>query len=154
MKKEILIFDATLRDGSHAIKHQLDISTVEKYCKNINNSGIYSVIIGHGNGLGASSLQVGLSKHSDQELLSVARNTLQKPKLGAYMIPGFGTIDDNLLPAINNGVELFKIGCHCTEADVTKEHIEFLSKKDIEVYGVLMMTHMASPKRLLEEVKK
>lgn len=154
MRRDILVFDATLRDGSHAIKHQLELETVDHYCSMIDNAGLYTVVVGHGNGLGASSLQVGLSKHTDKELLSTARKALKKTKLGAYMIPGFGTIDDNLLPAIDNGVELFKIGCHCTEADVTREHIEFLAKHDKEVYGVLMMTHMASPERLLEEVQK
>lgn len=154
MRRDILVFDATLRDGSHAIKHQLELETVDHYCSMIDNAGLYTVVVGHGNGLGASSLQVGLSKHTDEELLSTARMALKKTKLGVYMIPGFGTIDDNLLPAMDNGVELFKIGCHCTEADVTREHIEFLANHDKEVYGVLMMTHMASPERLLEEVRK
>lgn len=154
MSKELLLFDASLRDGSHAIKHQLELSTVRNYCSSISDSGLYTVVVGHGNGLGASSLQVGLSKHKDNELLRAARENLKGPKLGAYMIPGFGTIEDNIMPALDIGVELFKIGCHCTEADVTKQHIEFLSKKNVEVYGVLMMSHMASPQRLLEEVKK
>lgn len=154
MKEDLLIFDATLRDGSHAIKHQLECSTVERYCRAISNTGLYSIIVGHGNGLGASSLQVGLSKYEDQELLLSARKSLNGPKLGVYMIPGFGTIEDNLIPAMEVGVELYKIGCHCTEADVTKQHIEFLRLHDKEVYGVLMMSHMASPARLLEEVKK
>ena len=61
------------------------------------------------------------------------------------MIPGFGTIKDNLEPAIEDGVELFEIGCHCTEADTTRQHIEYLRKLGKETYGVLMMTHMSSP---------
>jgi len=153
MNNDILIFDATLRDGSHAVKHQIGTNIVADYCKAIDDAGLYCVIVGHGNGLGASSLQVGLSKHTDQELISAARSNLHKTKLGVYMIPGFGTIEDNLLPAIEQGVDLYKIGCHCTEADTSKEHIEFLSKRDKEVYGVLMMTHMISPKDLLEQVK-
>ena len=123
MSKELLLFDASLRDGSHAIKHQLELSTVRNYCSSISDSGLYTVVVGHGNGLGASSLQVGLSKYKDNELLRAARENLKGPKLGAYMIPGFGTIEDNIMPALDIGVELFKIGCHCTEADVTKQHI-------------------------------
>jgi len=154
MKSNLLFFDATLRDGSHAIKHQLNLNDVTDYCELIDGVGLYTVIVGHGNGLGASSLQVGLSKHTDNELLSAAKAKLKKTKLGAYLIPGFGTIRDNIIPALELGTQLFKIGCHCTEADTTKEHIEFLSKRGIEVYGVLMMTHMAEPLILLEEVKK
>ena len=153
-KKDLIVFDATLRDGSHALKHQLEPSQVGRYCAAIDKSGLYTVVVGHGNGLGASSLQVGLSKYSDGELLQAARKNLKTPKLGVYMIPGFGTIEDNLIPAIDCGVELFKIGCHCTEADVTRQHIEYLAKNSKEVYGVLMMSHMASPARLLEEVQK
>jgi 4-hydroxy 2-oxovalerate aldolase len=152
--KDILFFDGTLRDGSHAIKHQIETETIERYCSMIDKSGFYTVIIGHGNGLGASSLQVGISKHSDEQMLKAARANLSHTKLGAYMIPGFGTIEDNLIPAMGNGVELFKIGSHCTEADTTKQHIEYLSSRGFEAYGVLMMSHMILPQKLLEEVKK
>ena len=152
--KDVLIFDATMRDGSHALKHQLNLDTISKYCKMIDKAGIYTVIVGHGNGLGASSIQIGLAKHSDVEMLQTAKNSLKNTKLGIYMIPGFGTIKDNLIPAIDCGVDVFKIGCHCTEADVMKEHIEYLSNLSKETYGVLMCSHMAEPKRILEEALK
>ena len=148
------IFDATLRDGSHAVKHQLTKENIKDFCQSIDGSGVDAVIVGHGNGLGASSLQVGISLLSDHDMLSVARKYLKQTKLGAYMIPGFGTIRDQLIPAIEDGVELFKIGCHCTEADTTKSHIEYLAKNGKEVYGILMMYHMASPEKLLEESLK
>jgi 4-hydroxy 2-oxovalerate aldolase len=97
---------------------------------------------------------VGVAKHSDIQMLEAASKNLKSTKLGAYMIPGFGTIEDNLIPAIKSNVKLFKIGCHCTEADTTKQHIEYLSSRFFETYGVLMMCHMSTPQRLLEEVKK
>lgn len=148
------IFDATLRDGSHAVKHQLTKAQIQAYCVAMDDVGMDAIVVGHGNGLGASSLQVGLSRLTDHEMLSTARKHLHNTKLGAYMIPGFGTIRDQLIPAIEDGVELFKIGCHCTEADTTKSHIEYLAKSGMEVYGVLMMYHMASPEKLLEECRK
>ncbi len=150
----IQFFDATLRDGSHAIKHQFTRETIENYCQRMDTSGVYCIVVGHGNGLGASSLQVGLSKMNDIEMLQVARENLQHAKLGAYMIPGFGTIRDNLVPAIEAGVDIFKIGCHCTEADTTRQHIEFLAGQNIPVFGVLMMYHLASPEKVLEESQK
>lgn len=151
---KIKIFDATLRDGSHAIKHQFTKEQIKNYCVAIDNVGMDAVIVGHGNGLGASSLQVGLSLLSDHEMLSTARKYLKQTKLGAYMIPGFGTIKDQLIPAIEDGVEVFKIGCHCTEADTTRSHIDYLTRNGKEVYGVLMMYHMASPEKLLDEALK
>lgn len=147
-------FDATLRDGSHAINHQLTEEQIRDYCSALDEAGTDAIIVGHGNGLGASSLQVGLSRLSDHEMLSTARKFLHRTKLGVYMIPGFGTIRDQLIPAIDDGAEVFKIGCHCTEADTTKSHIEYLARGGREVYGILMMYHMASPEKLLEEARK
>ena len=149
-----MLFDSTLREGSHAVKHQLTIDAIEDYCQAIDGTGVYSVIVGHGNGLGASSLQVGLSLLDERTMLQTARKNLEKTKLGIYMIPGFGTIEDNLIPAISDGVDVFKIGCHCTEADTTRQHIEYLRNLGRETYGILMMCHMASPERLLEECQK
>jgi len=154
MKDDVLLFDATLRDGSHAVKHQIGIDIFADYCREIDDAGLYCVVVGHGNGLGASSLQVGLSKHTDDEIIRAARANLKTTRLGAYMIPGFGTITDDLEPAIEAGVDIFKIGCHCTEADTTREHIEFLIKNNKETYGVLMMSHMVTPEILLEQAKK
>jgi 4-hydroxy 2-oxovalerate aldolase len=152
--KKILLFDSTLRDGSHAIKHQLTQDTIRDYCRMMDTSGVYTIIIGHGNGLGASSLQVGLSLLSDDAMIATARENLYSARLGVYLIPGFGTIHDDIIPAMENGVDLFKIGCHCTEADTTRQHIEYIRKQDKEIYGILMMCHMASPERILEEALK
>lgn len=151
---KIMLFDSTLRDGNHAVKHQISRESIEDYCQAMDGTGVHTIIVGHGNGLGASSLQVGRALLDERTMLGTARKNLEKTKLGAYMIPGFGTIRDNLEPAIADGVELFEIGCHCTEADTTRQHIEYLRNLGKETYGVLMMSHMASPERLLEECQK
>ena len=151
---KLKIFDATLRDGSHAVNHQITKEQIRDYCLAMDEAGMYTIVVGHGNGLGASSLQVGLSLLTDHEMLSTARKYLNQTKLGVYMIPGFGTIRDQLIPAIEDGADLFKIGCHCTEADTTKAHIEYLAENNKEVYGILMMYHMASPEKILEESQK
>jgi 4-hydroxy 2-oxovalerate aldolase len=151
---KLRFFDATLRDGSHANAHQITTDCISRYCQAIDDVGQYTVIVGHGNGLGASSLQVGLSLHSEEEMLAAAKPFLKKTRLGVFLIPGFGTIHDHIAPALAQGVQLVKVGCHCTEADVTKQHIEYVRSHDVEAYGVLMMSHMAEPTRLLQEAKK
>lgn len=148
------IFDATLRDGSHAINHQFSKMQIARYCDAIDRTGLEAVFVGHGNGLGASSLQVGLSKLSDNEMLTTAKKHLRRTPLGAYLIPGFGTIHDDIDPAIECGVDIFKVGCQCTEADVTRQHIEYIRRRGKKVYGVLMMYHMTTTERLLEEAQK
>lgn len=147
--QKTLFFDSTLRDGSHAVKQQLKNDQVKMYCQNIDNAGLEVVIVGHGNGLGASSLQVGLSRMSDQEMLTVARAELNNTKLGVFFIPGFGTINDELRPAIELGIDVVCVATHCTEADVTQQHIEYARSMGKDAYGVLMMYHMTSKENLL-----
>lgn len=154
MNDKILISDPTLRDGNHAARHQLKLEDIAAYCKAADAAGIPIVEVGHGNGLGASSLLVGQAAVSDEEMLTVSRENLKKSKLGIHVIPGFCTIKSHLSKAVDLGVDVFRIASHCTEADVTKRHIEYIKNLNKTAYGVLMMSHMASTKRLIEEAKK
>lgn len=154
MKKKILISDPTLRDGNHAIRHQLTADQIGQYCQAADNAGIPIVEVGHGNGIGASSLQLGESACDDETALKTARENLKKSKLGIHMIPGFATIERDLKLAIDCGVDVVRVAAHCTEADLTQRHIEYARKQGKTVYGVLMMSHMISKQLLLEEAKK
>ena len=108
--KEILLVDSTLRDGSHAMKHQFTTQDIIQYARGAEMAGIKILMVGHGNGLGASSLQLGLSLLSDQEMLKTAKKQLKKTQLGAFLIPGFGTIKNDIEPAI--GVGAVGISCN------------------------------------------
>jgi 4-hydroxy 2-oxovalerate aldolase len=154
MTKKVLISDPTLRDGNHAVRHQLSRESFISYCKAAEAAGVPIVEVGHGNGLGASSMLVGECKLSDEQILSISRENLHKSKLAIHIIPGFCTIKSDLSRAVDLGVDIFRVGAHCTEADITDRHIAFARKAGKEAYGVLMMSHMASPDILLEEAKK
>jgi 4-hydroxy 2-oxovalerate aldolase len=154
MTKKILISDPTLRDGNHAVRHQLSRESFVAYCQAAEAAGVPIVEVGHGNGLGASSMLVGECCLSDQEILSVARANLKRSRLGIHVIPGFCTIKKDLSKAIDLGVDVFRIASHCTEADITDRHIDYVRQAGKEAFGVLMMSHMASPAILLEEAKK
>lgn len=149
---KIFITDSTLRDGNHASGHKIKKDQIELYCQFAEKCGITIVEVGHGNGLGASSLQLGKSVVSDEEMLLSARKFLHKTKLGIHVIPGFGRIDDLNL-AMDIGVDVFRIASHCTEATVTKRHIEYLVKEGKTVFGVLMMSHMIGHEELLKQSK-
>lgn len=151
---EILISDPTLRDGNHAVQHQINSKQIASYCKVAEEAHIPIVEVGHGNGLGASSLQLGQSLLSSEEMLQTAREHLVHSKLGVFIIPGFGTIKKDLNPAISLGIDVVRVGSHCTEADTTERHINFARNNGKIVYGNLMMCHMASPEKLLEECLK
>ncbi len=150
----ILISDPTLRDGNHAVQHQLNAAQVASYCRAADAAGIPIVEVGHGNGLAASSLQLGLSLLPDAEMLSIARSHLRRSKLGVFIIPGFGTIKRDLGPAIDLGADVVRVGSHCTEADTTARHLSYARERGRQAYGNLMMCHMAEPARLLEECRK
>jgi len=152
--KKITISDPTLRDGSHAIKHQLTIKQVSDYCAAIDKTGVPIVEVGHGNGIGASSIQVGLSGESDIRLLEAARNNLKHAKLGVHCIPGFATIKKHIKPALDIGVDIVRCASHCTEADTTRNHITFVREQGKQAFGVLMMAHMAPVDVLVEEAMK
>ena len=154
MPNKVLISDPTLRDGNHAVRHQISREGFIAYCQAAEVAGVPIVEVGHGNGLGASSLLIGECKLSDEEILTISRENLKKTKLAIHIIPGFCTIKSDLRRAVDLGVDIFRVGSHCTEADVTDRHIAYARQSGKEAYGVLMMSHMASPNTLLEEAKK
>ncbi len=146
----VLIHDPTLRDGHHAVRHRLDQGQLRDYAAAADLAGVPVVEVGHGNGLGASSLQIGQAKLSDAEMLSTVRDTLTRARMGVFMGPGWGTSSD-LRGAFEHGAQVFRIAAHCTEANVTERHLGFVAEHGGEAQGVLMMSHMAGPDQLAEQ---
>jgi 4-hydroxy 2-oxovalerate aldolase len=147
----VKLYDVTLRDGNHALRHTLDPKFVASYCKLADKSDSWAIEVGHGNGLGASSYLVGKSKFPDEQILIAARENLVRNLLAVHAIPGFATIKDDLKPAIEIGVDVFRIATHVTEATVAQKQIEFLANEGKVVHGVLMMSHMASLEELINQ---
>ena len=152
--QQIRISDPTLRDGNHAVGHQLSAENIASYCKAADAAGVDIVEVGHGNGLGASSLQLGEAKTSDHVALTTARANLNQSKLGIHVIPGFATIERDLKHALALGVDVVRVASHCSEADICERHISFSRSEGAEVWGCLMMSHMISPTMLLEQARK
>lgn len=150
----ISLYDVTLRDGSHAIKHQLNEEQIKQYCIKADNAGCDYIEVGHGIGLGASSLLIGESLLTDSQMLKIARANIKKSKLAVHVVPGYATVKRDISNALDLGVDVFRIATQCTEADTSKQHITFLRRNGVRVYSGLMMSHMLSPRRLVEEAKK
>ena len=151
---QVRISDPTLRDGNHAVAHQLTRAQIARYAEAAEAAGVPIVEVGHGNGIGASSLQVGLSCEDDATMLSTAREKLSRSLLGIHCIPGFATINKDLRPALDLGVDVVRVASHCTEADITQRHIGFVRDRGKEAMGVLMMSHMAPVDILVEQAAK
>jgi len=152
--RKVIISDPTLRDGNHAVRHQLNREQVRAYASAAELARIPIVEVGHGNGLGASSMQVGEALLDDRTMLETARGVLKTSKLGVHVIPGFAMIERDLKPAVEVGVDVLRIGTHCTEADTAQRHLGYVREQGREAVGVLMMSHMAPKEVLLEEAHK
>jgi len=151
--KNIIISDPSLRDGNHSVKHKISLDSIARYCKFADKANIPVVEVGHGNGLAASSLLIGKSAHTDYEILSCARENLPNTKISIHSIPGIATINQDIKMAIDCGVDIFRIATHCTEATISKTHIEYLKNVGKEVYGVLMMSALIDSKELTKQAK-
>jgi 4-hydroxy 2-oxovalerate aldolase len=151
---EILVTDITLRDGSHAVGHTLTVAQLKTYAAASDAAGVQIIEVGHGNGLGASSLQLGESTVGDIEMVEVVKAAVTNARVSVHVIPGFATIERDLKPAIAAGADVIRVASHCTEADTTERHITFAREQGREVYGVLMMSHMAPVETLIDEARK
>lgn len=152
--KHITIHDPTLRDGNHAVRHQLTADNFKKYCCAAEAAGVPVIEVGHGNGLGASSMLVGPAVITDDEIIKVSRDNLKNTKLSMHVIPGFATIKRDLIKAIDLGVDVFRVASHVTEADICQRHIEYVRNSNKTAFGILMMSHMADVKTLVGEAQK
>jgi 4-hydroxy-2-oxovalerate/4-hydroxy-2-oxohexanoate aldolase len=106
----------------------------------------------HGDGLGGASINYGFPAHDDQEYLEAVCPRMKRAKISALLLPGIGTVDD-LRMAVDAGVGCIRIATHCTEADVSKQHIGQARKLGVDTVGFLMMAHMIEPEALLAQAK-
>jgi 4-hydroxy 2-oxovalerate aldolase len=150
---KIIITDSSLRDGNHSVKHTISLDSIIKYCKFAESAGIPIVEVGHGNGIGASSILIGNSTHTDIEMLTSARTYLKNSKLGIHIIPGLATVKRDVNMAMEVGVDVYRVATHGTEATVSKSHIEYLRNNDKHIMGVLMMSALADTKTLVYNAK-
>ena len=150
--KELLITEVALRDGSHAIRHQYTIDQVKRVVKGLDLANVPYIEVSHGDGLGGSSLQYGMSLTDEMKLIEAAAETVEQAKIAVLVLPGIGTVKE-LKQASTLGVRMARIATHVTEADVSAQHISFAKELGLETVGFLMMSHMAPTSKLVEQAK-
>jgi len=156
--KKVLISDVTLRDGNHALMHKIDKTTISTYCNLLNDTGVDICEIGHGNGIGASSVSIGRSALDYEESLKTAKRNLNKKiKLSVHAIPGFAKIDD-IKKCSDLGVDIFRVGSNSPDYNLTFQLIEYCKKINKDAWCVLMMSHLIYDKKkyldVLKEINK
>ncbi|MBT6916496.1 MAG: 4-hydroxy-2-oxovalerate aldolase [Flavobacteriales bacterium] len=150
--KKLYIQDVTLRDGMHSIRHQYTKEQIRDVARDLDNAGVDAIEIAHGDGLAGSSFNYGFGAHTDWEWLEGIAEELKHAKLTTLLLPGIGTIED-LKKTKDLGVESVRIATHCTEADISAQHIAAAKDLGMDVAGFLMMAHMNEPSKLAQQAK-
>jgi 4-hydroxy 2-oxovalerate aldolase len=136
----------------HAMAHGFTPQNVRDIARGLEAAGVDYMEVSHGDGLAGSSINYGFGAATDKEWLDAAAAELVNTKLCALMLPGIGVMED-LEMAAESGVRMCRITVHCTEADITRQHVRLTKQLGMECFGVLMMTHMVTPEALLTQAK-
>jgi 4-hydroxy 2-oxovalerate aldolase len=149
---EITYLDTSLRDGSHAVDHDVTPDQVRRVVGGLAASSVRYIEVGHGAGLGGSSLLQGRGRHSNTALFDAAAEVIGDATLCTLMLPGLGVMDE-VREAVEHGVGGIRVATHVTEADVAEQHLRLCRDLGLRTFGFLMMTHLAPPEVIAEQAR-
>jgi 4-hydroxy 2-oxovalerate aldolase len=147
---KLYVQDVTLRDGMHSIRHQYTLENVTAIARALDAAKVDAIEISHGDGITGSTFNYGFGAHDDAEWIAAVAGVCTHARVTVLLLPGIGTVHD-LKAAYDAGARSVRIATHCTEADVSRQHIEAARKLGMDTIGFLMMAHMAPAEKLVEQ---
>lgn len=148
--RPVKLHDMCLRDGMHTMRHQMTLEQMVDIATGLDAAGVPLIQVTHGDGLGGSSLNYGRGRHTDAEYIGAVAAKVKRATVSVLHVPGIGTLDE-LRMAADCGAGCVHVASHCTEADVTEQHIGLARELGLDTVGFLMMAHMTSPETLAEQ---
>ncbi|HEY3764462.1 MAG TPA: 4-hydroxy-2-oxovalerate aldolase [Gaiellales bacterium] len=148
----VRVVDTTLRDGSHAINHQYRVDQVKTVARGLDRAGMWAIAVGHGDGLGASSIQYGFPRHSDAELLAAAASVVERAEIAVAILPGVGTKAD-LERARDAGATVARVSTVCTEADIGFQHLGLARALGMTAHSHLNTAHLLDAPGMAEAAR-
>lgn len=150
--RKVTIHDMCLRDGMHPKRHLITLDEMITVAKAMDDAGMPMIEVTHGDGLGGRSVNYGFPAHSDEEYLRGVCGVVKNTKVSALLLPGIGTVE-HLKMAADCGIHTIRVATHCTEADVSEQHIGMATEMGLDTVGFLMMAHMIEPEELVTQLK-
>ena len=149
---KLYVQDVTLRDGMHSIRHQYGLDKVTAIARALDEARVDSIEICHGDGITGSTFNYGFGRHDDEDWIGAVSEVCSHAVVAVLLIPGIGTVHD-LKRVYAAGARSVRIATHCTEADVSRQHIEAARSLGMDTVGFLMMAHMVEAEKLVEQAK-
>lgn len=144
------IWDTTLRDGSHAIRHQFTVAQAAGIAGGLARAGATLIEVGHGDGINGSSCQYGFARETDEALLKAAVSQAGGARVGTLAIPGIAR-GEHIRQAHGAGATALRVAVHCTQARQAEGFLRLANRLEMMTVGFLMSAHMATPEELARQ---
>ncbi len=141
--RKIEILDCTIRDGSYVVNFNWPLEKVVGIVRDLASNNCRFIEIGHGLGLGAER------KHphgevSDETYLREAAKVKGNSLLGAFFIPGIGSMEDIDRFKENCG-DFLRIGTNISESKNAEPYIRHAKELGLIVSYNAMKSYVAKP---------